>query len=192
MKILLIDNYDSFTYNLVHLLKEVSDVDVTVVRNDHINLNTLNDFSHIMLSPGPGIPKEAGLMNEVIRLTVDDKSIFGVCLGHQAIAEHFGGSLINLKKVFHGKEEVIEIDNTSKLFLDLPTQITVGRYHSWVVDSDSLPEVFKVTAKTNDKQIMALEHSALPIFGVQFHPESVMTECGIKIVKNWLSVGDAA
>ena len=185
--ILLIDNYDSFTYNLVHYLEELG-AQVTVRRNDKISLEEVANFSHIVLSPGTGIPDEAGLLKEIITTYAPTKKILGVCLGQQAIAEVFGGSLENLSEVYHGIATPIQItDPQATLFKDLPTEVVVGRYHSWVV-SKNLPEVLKVTAIDSEGQIMALEHKSYSVHAVQFHPESILTPSGKKMLANWLGV----
>ena len=186
-QILLIDNYDSFTYNLVHYLEELG-AQVTVRRNDKLSLEEVEAFSHIVLSPGPGIPDEAGLLKEIIATYAATKKILGVCLGQQAIAEVFGGRLENLSEVYHGIATPIEIiDPQATLFKDLPTEVVVGRYHSWVV-SEALPESLKVTARDHKGQIMAIEHKEYPVHAVQFHPESILTPSGKKMLANWLGV----
>lgn len=186
-QILLIDNYDSFTYNLVHYLEELG-AQVTVRRNDKLSLEEVAAFSHIVLSPGPGIPDEAGLLKEIIATYAATKKILGVCLGQQAIAEVFGGRLENLSEVYHGIATPIEIiDPQATLFKDLPTEVVVGRYHSWVV-SEALPESLKVTARDHEGQIMAIEHKEYPVHAVQFHPESILTPSGKKMLANWLGV----
>ena len=187
MRCIIIDNYDSFTYNLVHLLRELG-ADVIVKHNDDISLEEIDNYDRIVLSPGPGIPSEAGLMPNIIKHYAKTKPILGVCLGHQAIAEIFGGKIEKLPKVFHGIETVIEVDNQSKLFKNLPTQMSVGRYHSWIVSNNSFPKELKVIAKTSDGIIMALRHRVYNVYGIQFHPESVLTPLGKDIVKNWLSI----
>lgn len=187
MRCIIIDNYDSFTYNLVHLLRELG-ADVIVKHNDEISLEEIDNYDRIVLSPGPGIPSEAGLMPDIIKHYAETKPILGVCLGHQAIAEIFGGKIEKLPKVFHGIETVIEVDNQSKLFKNLPTQMSVGRYHSWIVSNNSFPKELKVIAKTSDGIIMALQHRVYNVYGIQFHPESVLTPLGKDIVKNWLSI----
>ena len=187
MRCIIIDNYDSFTYNLVHLLRELG-TDVVVKHNDDISLEEIDNYDRIVLSPGPGIPSEAGLMPNIIKHYAKTKPILGVCLGHQAIAEIFGGKIEKLPKVFHGIETVIEVDNQSKLFKNLPTQISVGRYHSWIVSNNGFPKELKVIAKTSDGIIMALRHRVYNVYGIQFHPESVLTPLGKDIVKNWLSI----
>lgn len=186
-QILLIDNYDSFTYNLVHYLEELG-AQVTVRRNDKLSLEEVAAFSHIVLSPGPGIPDEAGLLKEIIATHAATKKILGVCLGQQAIAEVFGGHLENLSEVYHGIATPIKIiDPQATLFKDLPTELVVGRYHSWVVSED-LPEPLKVTARDHKGQIMAIEHKDYPVHAVQFHPESILTPSGKKMLANWLGV----
>lgn len=185
VRVVVIDNYDSFTYNLVHLVRKL-DCDVTVFRNDQFNLEDLNDFDKILLSPGPGIPSEAGLLTDVIRMYAATKPILGVCLGHQAIGEVFGGSLTNLSEVFHGvATEGTNLQN-DYIFGGLPKRITMGRYHSWVVDRDSLPSCLEVTAESDEGYIMALRHREYDVHGIQFHPESVLTAMGETIVANWL------
>ncbi len=187
MNILVFDNYDSFTYNLVHLVEKIIDGKVTVFRNDEIPLEKVNDFDKIILSPGPGIPEEAGLLLPLIKEYAPTKSIFGVCLGQQAIGQAFGASLTNLKEVYHGVATNINIiAEEGRLFKDLPRQLEVGRYHSWVVDESTLPEELLVTAKDEHGYIMALQHKKYDVSGVQFHPESVLTPEGEKIMRNWL------
>lgn len=187
MKIVIIDNYDSFTYNLSHLVKELG-ADVTVFRNDKFLLNEIEQYDKIILSPGPGIPSEAGLLLDVIRTYRGRKPMLGVCLGHQAIGEVFGARLTNLSTVYHG----VAIEGTQygndPIFRGMPKRIIMGRYHSWVVDSTSLPECLEVTAMSDDGYIMALRHRHYDIHGIQFHPESVLTPEGRQIVKNWLEL----
>jgi anthranilate synthase component II len=187
-KILIIDNYDSFTYNLVHLVHEIG-MECEVWRNDKFKLEDVNAFSHIILSPGPGIPSEAGLLLDVIKQYAPTKSIFGVCLGQQAIAEAFGGQLYNLSRPMHGIATPIRVtDAAEKLFVGLPQSFNVGRYHSWVVDEKGLPDVFTITAiDEKDNSIMALRHKKYDVRGVQFHPESVLTEHGRAMMQNWLA-----
>ncbi len=185
MKIVIIDNYDSFTYNLAHLVKEFN-VEVTVYRNDQFRLNDLEPFHKILLSPGPGIPTEAGLLLDVIRTYKDKKSILGVCLGHQAIGEVFGGKLENLSDVFHGVTTEGTQFGNDEIFSGLPKRITMGRYHSWVVSKDGFPDCLEITAESDEGQIMALRHKELDIRGIQFHPESVLTPDGRRIMENWL------
>lgn len=185
MKIVIIDNYDSFTYNLSHLLKEQG-ADVTVVRNDKFELKDLEQYDKIVLSPGPGIPSEAGLLLDVIRTYAGRKPILGVCLGHQAIGEVFGASLENLKEVYHGVQtEGTQLGN-DYIFEGLPERVMMGRYHSWVVAKDSVPECLEVTAMSDDGEIMAMRHRQYDIHGIQFHPESVLTPEGKTIVGNFL------
>ena len=186
MKVAVIDNYDSFTYNLVHYLEDLG-AKVTVFRNDEFDLQELESFLKILLSPGPGIPDEAGLLKQAVKHFASTKSILGICLGQQAIGEVFGGSLINLEKVYHGvatkvKQEV----NDEELFKDIPAEFEVGRYHSWVVSNDGFPEELEITSKDENGQIMSLRHKKLDLKGVQFHPESVLTPHGKTILKNWL------
>jgi anthranilate synthase component 2 len=186
--ILIIDNYDSFTYNLVHLVNEIG-LTCDVWRNDKFAIGDVDAYSHIILSPGPGIPSEAGLLLEAIEKYAPTKSIFGVCLGQQAIAEVFGGKLYNLSRPMHGIATPIKItDPQEKLFAGLPQSFKVGRYHSWVVDNDGLPDVLTITAiDEQDNSIMGLRHKEYDVRGVQFHPESVLTEYGRAIMQNWLS-----
>ena len=186
-RILIIDNYDSFTYNLVHLLEEIPGIEVSVNRNDAIEPYDAADFDGILFSPGPGIPNEAGKMPELIQHFKTEKSMLGVCLGHQALGEAFGGQLENLESVFHGIQCTISItQNQTGLFKKMPSQITVSRYHSCEVSQTNLPEDFLVTALADDGTIMAMEHAKLPIYGVQFHPESIMTPEGKQIIENWI------
>ena len=186
MKIVIIDNYDSFTYNLSHLVKELG-AEVNVVRNDEFELEALDAFDKIILSPGPGIPSEAGLLLEVIRHYAGRKPILGVCLGHQAIGEVFGGQLTNLSTVFHGvATEGTQLGN-DYLFDGLPERITMGRYHSWVVDREGWPEALEVTALSDEGQVMALRHREMDIHGIQFHPESVLTPDGRTMLENFIS-----
>lgn len=185
MKIVIIDNYDSFTYNLSHLLKELG-AEVAVVRNDKFELKDLEQYDKIVLSPGPGIPSEAGLLLDVIRTYAGRKPILGVCLGHQAIGEVFGASLENLKEVYHGVQtEGTQLGN-DYIFEGLPERVMMGRYHSWVVAKDSVPECLEVTAMSDDGEIMAMRHRQYDIHGIQFHPESVLTTEGKTIVGNFL------
>lgn len=185
-KVLVIDNYDSFTYNLVHLVNELGR-DVEVWRNDKFELADVEQYDKVLLSPGPGIPEEAGLLLDVIRTYAPTKSILGVCLGQQAIAEAFGGSLLNLGRPMHGIATPITVlDKDELLFKDCPEIIKVGRYHSWVVSNNGLPDCFVVTASDDTGEIMALRHKTLDVRGVQFHPESVLTEYGKQMMQNWL------
>jgi anthranilate synthase component 2 len=186
MKILVFDNYDSFTYNLVHLVEKITNQKVTVVRNDQITLEEVAAYDKIILSPGPGIPSEAGLLLPLIKQYAASKSILGVCLGHQAIGEAFGATLENLTTVYHGVATPIKIDNTNYLFNGLEDSVEVGRYHSWVIASKDLPNELKVTATDENGLIMAIEHTSYDVCGVQFHPESVLTPSGETVIKNWL------
>jgi hypothetical protein len=185
MKTVIIDNYDSFTYNLAHLIKELG-AEVDVLRNDKFELEELEKYDKIILSPGPGIPEEAGLLLEVIRTYAGRKPILGVCLGEQAIGQAFGGKLTNLSEVFHGIQTNVKIKNKDYIFSGLPTEIPVGRYHSWVVDTEGFPEELVITAISSEGQIMALKHREYDVHGIQFHPESVLTPDGKQIVGNWL------
>jgi anthranilate synthase component 2 len=186
MKILVFDNYDSFTYNLVQIIKEQSNASVDVFRNDEIPLEDVKAYDKILLSPGPGIPSESGLLIPLIKTYAATKSILGVCLGQQAIAEAFGGSLTNLSKVYHGIATPVELIGNSILFEGLPKTFHVGRYHSWVVNEHDLPADLKVTSKDAEGYIMSLEHTTYDVKGVQYHPESVLTPEGAKIIGNWL------
>ena len=185
MKIVIIDNYDSFTYNLAHLVKELG-TEVTVLRNDQFSLDQLEAYNKIILSPGPGIPSEAGLLLDVIRTYAGRKPILGVCLGHQAIGEVFGGRLENLSEVFHGVATEGTQFGNDEMFYGLPRRITMGRYHSWVVSKEGLPDCLEITAESDEGQIMALKHKELNVRGIQFHPESVLTSDGKKMLQNWL------
>lgn len=189
MNILVFDNYDSFTYNLVHLVEKIIGGKVTVVRNDEISLDDVEQYDRIILSPGPGIPEEAGLLLPLIKRYAATKSIFGVCLGQQAIGEAFGAKLINLKDVYHGVATPVQITARSgRLFNGLPDQLEVGRYHSWVVDEKTLPEALEVTARDQNGYVMAVQHKQYDVSGVQFHPESVLTPEGEQILRNWLNL----
>ena len=187
MKILVFDNYDSFTYNLVQLIKEIAtDAKVEVFRNDEIPLEQVKGYDKILLSPGPGVPSESGLLLPLIKEYAASKSIFGVCLGQQAIGESFGGTLSNLSKVYHGIATPIHLTNPSSLFEGLPNTFSVGRYHSWVVNENDLPNELIITSKDDEGYIMSLEHKTYDVKGVQYHPESVLTPEGAKIISNWL------
>ncbi len=193
MKILVFDNYDSFTYNLVHLVEKITGKKVDVYRNDQIALKDIAVYEKIILSPGPGIPEEAGLLLPLIKEYASTKSILGVCLGHQAIAEAFGGTLINLSTVFHGVATPIKIKNHpagggTKILEGLPEIIEVGRYHSWIVSDENFPAELEVTARDDNGYIMGLQHKTFDVQGVQFHPESILTPDGEKILRNWLTV----
>lgn len=187
MKIVIIDNYDSFTYNLAHLVKELG-VEVTVYRNDQFELPQLEEFDKIILSPGPGIPSEAGLLLDVIRTYAGKKPMLGVCLGHQAIGEAFGAKLTNLSDVFHGVATEGTQFGNDPIFAGLPKRIVMGRYHSWVVSKDGFPSCLEITAESDEGQIMALRHKTLDIHGIQFHPESVLTPEGMTMIGNWLKM----
>jgi len=186
IKVLVIDNYDSFTYNLVHYLEDLN-CDVTVVRNDKLDLEDVTPFDKIVLSPGPGIPDEAGLLKAIIKEYAPTKSILGVCLGQQAIGEVFGGSLVNLDEVYHGvaTEVSITVDDET-LFNGLGKNIEVGRYHSWVVNAN-LPDCLEATSFDSNGQVMSLRHKDYDVKGVQYHPESVLTPDGKKILENWIN-----
>lgn len=185
--ILVIDNYDSFTYNLVHAIKKISGLPVDVYRNDEISLEEIEKYDRIVLSPGPGLPEEAGLLLDIIKKFAPTKKILGVCLGHQAIGEAFGGTLHNMKKVLHGIATPVELtDNESVLFKGLPETFEVGRYHSWIVQQEGLPDCLEVTSYDSDGFIMSMKHKEFDVEGVQFHPESVLTPLGEQIIRNWL------
>lgn len=186
-KIVVIDNYDSFTYNLVHYLEDLN-YEVTVFRNDEFYIDELKSFDKILLSPGPGIPDEAGLLKEVIKTYAPTKSILGVCLGQQAIGEVFGGSLINLEKVYHGVATKVSITVPDEvLFKGLEKEIEVGRYHSWVVSKENFPETLEITSVDGNGEIMSLRHKTFDVRGVQYHPESVLTPDGKQILENWVN-----
>lgn len=187
MKILVFDNYDSFTYNLVHAVKKLGFKDLEVHRNDKISLEDINRFDKIILSPGPGVPSESGILLDVIRTYAATKSILGVCLGEQAIAEAFGGKLINLPEVHHGISSEIDVIAEDILFKGLPLKLEVGRYHSWAAEKAELPECLQITAVDSEGMIMALAHKQYDVRGVQFHPESVLTPMGEEMLKNWLN-----
>ncbi len=186
MKILVFDNYDSFTYNLVHIIKKLGYSNVEVYRNDRISLKEVERFDKIILSPGPGIPSESGILTELIKQYASSKSILGVCLGEQAIGEVFGGKLENLDKVHHGVATPVDIVTDDLLFEGVPSRIIAGRYHSWVVSRENFPSTLEITAQDEEGLIMALRHKLYDVRGVQFHPESVLTPFGEKIIKNWL------
>ena len=194
MKILVFDNYDSFTYNLVHLVEKIIGEKVDVFRNDQIPLENVQTYDKIILSPGPGLPSEAGMLLPLIKQYAASKSILGVCLGHQAIGEVFGGKLTNLTKVYHGVASPVKIipqnprnvSVNADLFNDIPDGFLAGRYHSWVIDPDGFPKSLEVTATDASGHIMALRHKNYDVLGVQFHPESVLTPFGEQIMRNWL------
>lgn len=187
MKIVIIDNYDSFTYNLAHLVKELG-AEVTVFRNDQFQLSELDRFDKVILSPGPGIPSEAGLLMDVIKKYAGRKPMLGVCLGHQAIGEAFGAKLTNLSEVYHGVATPCTQFGNDPIFEGLPKRIEIGRYHSWVVDKSGFPDCLDITAVSDDGQIMGLKHKNYDIRGIQFHPESVLTPDGKKMIQNWLEL----
>ena len=187
MKILVFDNYDSFTYNLVHLVEKILQTKVDVFRNDAITLDKVQAYDKIILSPGPGVPTEAGLLLPLIKQYAATKSILGVCLGHQAIGQAFGGSLINLDTVFHGVATPIQIiKDDAPILRGLKNPVEVGRYHSWIVDDKTLPQELEITAVDDNGYIMAMQHKNYDVQGVQFHPESILTPCGEQIMRNWL------
>lgn len=186
MKILVFDNYDSFTYNLVHLVEKILHTKVDVFRNDEISLDQVDAYDKIILSPGPGVPTEAGLLLPLIKRYAATKSILGVCLGHQAIGQAFGGILINLDTVFHGVATPIKILKPTAIFTGLEAEVEVGRYHSWIVDDKNLPSELEVTAIDDNGYIMAMQHKSYDVQGVQFHPESILTPSGEIIIRNWL------
>ncbi|MEQ9188548.1 MAG: aminodeoxychorismate/anthranilate synthase component II [Cryomorphaceae bacterium] len=187
-RILVIDNYDSFTYNLVHILQQL-DVSVEVYRNNAISLEQVGTYSHILISPGPGIPAESGIVPQVIETYIHVRSIFGVCLGMQCILTHEGVEMVNMPEVQHGAQDQLEVRSHQGLFQGLPDVIEVGRYHSWAFQPEDVPDDYTVSALSSDGYVMAIEHTTLPLCGVQFHPESVMTSHGKKMIENWLSVG---
>jgi anthranilate synthase component II len=193
MKILVFDNYDSFTYNLVQLVEMITKTKVDVFRNDQLALEKIKEYDKIILSPGPGIPVEAGLLLPLIKEYASTKSILGVCLGHQAIGEAFGGTLLNLSTVYHGvatkvKSQKSKARYKNDVFKDLPEEIEVGRYHSWIVSEENFPAELEITARDENNYIMALQHKKYDVQGVQFHPESVLTPLGEKMLRNWLAV----
>lgn len=190
MKILVIDNYDSFTYNLVHAIKKLSGLSVDVFRNDQIPLERIEEYEKIVLSPGPGLPGEAGLLPDIIKLFAPRKCMLGICLGHQAIGEAFGGRLHNMNRVIHGMATPVKLTGVkSVLFNGLPETFDAGRYHSWIVERDNLPACFEITSVDNEGMIMSMKHKEFDVEGVQFHPESVLTPLGEKIIQNWLYSG---
>jgi len=187
-KILVIDNYDSFTYNLVYYIEKLTGITPSVYRNNEITLDDVAAYEKILLSPGPGIPADAGICVDLIRKYASVKSILGICLGHQAIGTAFGGRILNLSSVYHGIATPIMItDNNDPLFLDIPPSIIGGRYHSWVVSGDELPDCLKITCKDETGIIMGISHKTYDVRGLQFHPESVLTEHGIDIIANWVN-----
>jgi anthranilate synthase component 2 len=190
-KILVIDNYDSFTYNLVHYLEILTGDTPAVFRNDEISVDEVDDYEKILLSPGPGVPADAGICIDLIRKYCATKSILGICLGHQAIGEAFGGRLLNLSNVFHGVATPVKLTSVNeRLFMNLPSSIMAGRYHSWVVSDEYLPECLEVTCSDDTGIIMGISHKEYDVRGLQFHPESVLTEHGMGILSNWLHTGN--
>ncbi len=186
-KILVIDNYDSFTYNLVYYIEKVTGIRPSVFRNDEIALEDVGGYDKILLSPGPGVPVDAGICIDLIKKYASTKSILGICLGHQAIGEAFGGEILNLSEVFHGvATPVIITDKNEPLFLNIPSSIVGGRYHSWVVSENNLPDCLQVTCKDETGIIMGISHKSYDVKGLQFHPESVLTEHGMEIMANWI------
>ncbi|SFT37859.1 anthranilate synthase component 2 [Chryseobacterium formosense] len=186
IKVLVFDNYDSFTYNLVQIIERVLNQKIDVIRNDQITLEEIDKYDKIILSPGPGIPEEAGILLDLIKKYASTKSILGVCLGQQAIAEAFGGSLINLSEIYHGVATEAIQTNEHKLFKDLPQTLEVGRYHSWAVNPENFPEELEITSTDSKGMIMSLKHKIYDVHGVQYHPESILTPDGETIIKNFL------
>ena len=187
MKILVLDNYDSFTYNLVHILRDLG-MKLAVFRNDRIALEEVQSYDKILLSPGPGLPSQGGVMSEILKNYAQSKSILGVCLGHQAIGENFGARLHNLSAVFHGMVTSIDVVEDDPIFSKIPKSFDVCRYHSWVIEDKKLPKDLVVTTRDAEGTIMSVKHRSLDVRGVQFHPESIMTEYGIQIMKNWIEI----
>lgn len=187
MKILVLDNYDSFTYNLVHYVEDISGQKIDVFRNDAITLEEVDKYDAIILSPGPGLPSSAGIMPQLIKRYAATKKILGICLGHQAIAESFGGSLYNLDQVYHGISTPVTIDPLHKIFSGMGSNIQVGRYHSWAVNTKDLPKCFSVIAHDQNGVIMGIKHESYDLTGVQFHPESILTPLGYDMIRKWLS-----
>jgi anthranilate synthase component 2 len=186
MKLLVLDNYDSFTYNLVHLFRDILETEIDVFRNDQIALDAVAAYSHIVLSPGPGVPKDAGIMPQLIKTYGPDKKILGVCLGHQAIAEAFGAELYNLPQVLHGTSGYLQYKATADIFEGLPQAVKIGHYHSWVVKQEHFPNDLEVLATDSHGHIAAIRHREYNTTGLQFHPESVLTEGGERMLRNWL------
>ncbi|SMO70993.1 anthranilate synthase component 2 [Saccharicrinis carchari] len=188
-KILVLDNYDSFTYNLVHYIEEIVGHNIDVFRNDQISLDDVVPYDKILLSPGPGVPKDAGILIPLIKKYGSSKSILGVCLGHQGIAEAYGGSILNLPSVYHGVATSVSItDDSEPLFKEVPNTINAGRYHSWAVNEKDLPGCFQVTSRDDQGEIMSMRHKKYDLRGVQFHPESILTEHGKTMMRNWLAI----
>ena len=184
-RVFVVDNYDSFTYNLVHLVEQ-SSIECVVKRNDALKLEELEDFSHIIIGPGPGLPDESGLVLDIIQRYSSSKSILGICLGMQALLISDGIRMVNLQNVQHGAQDLISLQSDSKLFADIAQSIKVGRYHSWAFTLDDISKNYRVIAESSDGLIMAIEHVSKPLFGIQFHPESIMTEHGFNMIENWL------
>ncbi|MEP5611709.1 MAG: aminodeoxychorismate/anthranilate synthase component II [Cyclobacteriaceae bacterium] len=188
-KVLVIDNYDSFTYNLVHILRDLGlKDDLKIVRNDQFELDLVNDYDHILLSPGPGLPADAGLMPQVIQKYAATKNILGVCLGHQGIGEAFGCELFNLPQVYHGVVTEVKVAGDDELFRGIPKSFKACRYHSWVIKKESLSSDLEVTSVAENGNIMSIRHKEYCVRGVQFHPESIMTKYGEKMIQNWLKL----
>lgn len=188
MKILVIDNYDSFTFNIVHYIEKNSSYNADVFRNNEITIDKVGEYDKILISPGPGLPHDAGISLDVIKRYHTSKSILGVCLGHQAIAVALGVKLKNLNNVYHGVADTISVLKEDLLFKNIPNQFKAGKYHSWVIDNNSLPDELEVTAVDGEQNIMAIKHKQYNLYGVQFHPESILTEHGEKIIYNWLNL----
>ncbi len=187
MKILVLDNYDSFTYNLVHIIKKLGFGEgLEVIRNDKVELESVGKFDKILLSPGPGVPEQAGVMKELIKTFAPNKSILGVCLGHQGIAEVFGAELYNMKTVQHGLKGRLQVGQDDYLFQDIPSQFSIAHYHSWTVDETSINGALEVIAHDEEGKVMAIRHKEYDVRGLQFHPESIITENGIQIIENWI------
>ncbi|MAR65459.1 MAG: aminodeoxychorismate/anthranilate synthase component II [Flammeovirgaceae bacterium] len=186
MRVLVLDNYDSFTYNIVHILREIDDLDIQVVKNDKIKIIEVDSFDKIILSPGPSLPIDSGKMNELILKYYNSKSILGICLGHQAIAENFGGKLYNMKEPLHGVQTDIYLDN-DYIFEGIESEIKACRYHSWSVDKNSFPDELKIIARDSDGVIMALSHKIYDLKGIQFHPESIQTKTGFNMIQNFIN-----
>ncbi|UCS91586.1 aminodeoxychorismate/anthranilate synthase component II [Echinicola marina] len=187
MKILVLDNYDSFTYNLVYIVRELGfGNQMDIYRNDKISLEAVDEYDKILLSPGPGVPADAGIMPELLKKYANNKDILGVCLGHQAIGEAFGSGLNNLTEVVHGVASEVKVIKEDMIFKGVPEKFKIGRYHSWVIDESTLSDELEVTAKTPDGQIMAMRHRDYKVRGLQFHPESILTEHGKQMILNWI------
>lgn len=187
-KVIVIDNYDSFTYNLVHYIEGILGHSITIKRNDQVTMEEINAFDYIVLSPGPGLPSDAGMLEPIIKHYSPTKKMLGVCLGMQAIAEVFGGKLVNLESPFHGVTSEITTKNNDKLYIGITQNFLVGRYHSWIVAYEQFPKEFIITSTTSDGTIMSFSHNRLPVYGVQYHPESILTEHGKQIIANFLNL----